>query len=160
VRPFQDGAAFTDSKKGSQPAVRPYCRHRVKLEWEVKPLGTLFDGTATEQSAAWMDIGATGGDINELVSGLLVDTVYHWRGRLWYHPATTPFEPHSRWLTIPWNGWQEADLRMRTLVGCPYDLNFDGDVDGLDLASFAEETFQADDLAAFAVEFGRTDCLD
>lgn len=49
--------------------------------------------------------------LNELVSSLATNTVYHWRVRLHYHPATTPFQQYSRWLTMPWNGWQEQDLR-------------------------------------------------
>ena len=49
--------------------------------------------------------------LNELVSGLAGDTLYHWRVRLRYHPATTPFQQYSRWLTNPWNGWNEARLR-------------------------------------------------
>ena len=89
----------------------PFGRGKVKLEWEVKPLGTLFDGTGTQQSAAWMDTGTAGAQANELVSGLSPDTVYHWRVRLRYHPASTPLQQYSRWLTMPWDGWQEADLR-------------------------------------------------
>jgi hypothetical protein len=89
----------------------PFGRGKVKLEWEVKPLGTLFDGTGTQQSAAWMDSGTAGVELNELVNSLSANTVYHWRVRLRYHPATTPFQQHSRWLTMPWNGWNEADLR-------------------------------------------------
>jgi hypothetical protein len=29
-----------------------------------------------------------------------------------YHPATTPFQQYSRWVTIPMNGWQEGDFRV------------------------------------------------
>ncbi len=32
--------------------------------------------------------------------------------RLLYHPAGTPYQQYSRWLTMPWNGWQEQDLRI------------------------------------------------
>jgi hypothetical protein len=31
--------------------------------------------------------------------------------RLRYDPATTPFVLASRWITRPWNGWNETDLR-------------------------------------------------
>ena len=40
---------------------------------------------------------------------------------------------------------------------CNGDFDFDGDVDGSDLAAFASNNL---DLAVFAAEFGRTDCLD
>lgn len=43
----------------------PFGRGKVKLEWDVKPLGTLFDGTGTRQSATWVDTGATGAELNE-----------------------------------------------------------------------------------------------
>jgi len=35
---------------------------------------------------------------------------YHWRMRWVYEMATSPFLPASRWVTNPWNGWNEADL--------------------------------------------------
>ena len=38
--------------------------------------------------------------------------VYHWRARLQHSPVTNPFDPpRSRWFHMPWNGWNEADLR-------------------------------------------------
>ncbi|MGD8413841.1 MAG: FG-GAP-like repeat-containing protein, partial [Candidatus Latescibacterota bacterium] len=89
----------------------PYGRGLVKMEWEVKELGSLFDGTGTGQSPDWTDVGASGTAINNLVSGLSDNTVYHWRARFLYHPAALPFQPHSRWFTVPVNGWQEADFR-------------------------------------------------
>ncbi|MEW5985467.1 MAG: VCBS repeat-containing protein [Chloroflexota bacterium] len=95
----------------------PFGRGKVKLQWEVKPLGVLFDGTGLQQSATWLDTGTAGVQLNQLVSNLAADTVYHWRVRLLYHPATTPFQQYSRWLTMPWNGWQEADLRTGTEGG-------------------------------------------
>jgi hypothetical protein len=110
----------------------PYGRSRVKLEWEVKPLGTPFDGTGTQQSTGWMDTGTTGIEFGELVSGLSTNTAYHWRLRLCYHPVTTPFQQHSRWLTVPWNGWQEQDLRTGSTSVIPamfssatYEVNED-----------------------------------
>lgn len=89
----------------------PFGRGRVKLEWEVKPLGVIFDGTDTQSSAVWLDTGTTGAAFNELVSGLSAGTAYHWRVRLHYHPTDTPYQSHGRWLTMPWNGWNETDLR-------------------------------------------------
>jgi hypothetical protein len=43
-----------DSFRLSALGRTPFGRNSVKLEWEVKPLGTLFDGTGTGQSAAWI----------------------------------------------------------------------------------------------------------
>lgn len=42
---------------------------------------------------------------------------------------------------------------------CEGDFDNDGDVDGSDLASFVSDPFDESDLAAFAADFGRTDCL-
>ena len=112
----------------------PFGRGFVKLEWEVKPLGTLFDGTGTEQSASWYDTGTAGAELSELVSGLSVNTMYHWRVRLLYDPATTPFQQHSRWFTMPWNGWEEADLRTNPFTYG--DLNCDGSLNSLDIDPF------------------------
>jgi hypothetical protein len=47
----------------------------------------------------------------------------HWRVRLLYHPATTPFMPASRWFTAPLNGQQEADLRASAMAaGTLFDM--------------------------------------
>jgi hypothetical protein len=106
--------AASDARDGIRLQLRgrgPFGRGQVKLEWELEPLGTPFDGIGTQTSVAWMDSGTAGTSLNELISGLALFTNYHWRVRLLYHQAATPFQQQSRWLTIPWNGWQEADLR-------------------------------------------------
>ncbi|MEW5986174.1 MAG: FG-GAP-like repeat-containing protein [Chloroflexota bacterium] len=90
----------------------PFGRGDVRLQWEVKPLGVPFDGLGLQESI-WRDSGVTGFDFNELVSNLNPGTAYHWRVCLLYDPVTTPFQQYSRWLTMPWNGWQEQDLRTR-----------------------------------------------
>jgi hypothetical protein len=89
----------------------PFGRGNVKLEWEVKPLGVLFNGIPTGQSDAWQDTGTAGVALNRLVADLPGNTAYHWRIRLLYQPAITPWQQYSRWLTQPWNGWNETDLR-------------------------------------------------
>jgi YD repeat-containing protein len=94
----------------------PFGRGQVKLEWEVKPLGELFDGKDTGPSASWQDTGTAGVELSELVDGLARDTAYHWRVRLRYHPAGTPFQQASRWLTMPWNGWEEQDLSTSLFI--------------------------------------------
>jgi RHS repeat-associated protein/uncharacterized repeat protein (TIGR01451 family) len=88
----------------------PFGRGEVKLEWEVKPLGTAFDGSGTSQSASWLDSGTAGVEISQGVENLSANSAHHWRVRLRYHPASLPFQGHSRWLTMPWNGWEEQDF--------------------------------------------------
>jgi hypothetical protein len=105
----------------------PFGRTRVKLEWEVKPLGTSFNGSGTSRSAAWQDAPTAGASLNELASGLTLATPYHWRVRLQYHAASSPFAQHSRWVTQPWGGWGETRLRTApaTVAG-----DFTGDLKG------------------------------
>jgi len=109
-----DSASFRLAALGRTP----FGRGQVKLEWEVKPLGTLFNGNGTYSSATWLDTGTAGAALNELVTGLTDNTAYHWRVRLRYHPATTPFQQTSRWLTQPWNGWQEKRLLTTATPEC------------------------------------------
>jgi len=94
----------------------PYGRGKVKMQWEVKPLGTPFNGADTGQSASWVDTGTAGASLNEQIGSLTADTRYHWRMRLLYNPATTPFQPYSRWISPFGNGWQEADFHTDGVV--------------------------------------------
>ncbi|MFH1419050.1 MAG: Ig-like domain-containing protein [Planctomycetota bacterium] len=93
----------------------PYGRQRVALEWEVEPLGSVFDGLGTQVSASYMDTDVTGIVLTELASGLTPGAAHHWRARLLYDPATSPFQQHSRWFAMPGNGMQETKLRTPLL---------------------------------------------
>jgi hypothetical protein len=85
----------------------------MQPEIEAKRLGSNFTGGDTwipGGSHAWGDVlpgAGTSFPSGDLSSG----QPYHWRLRIRYHPGTTPFLPASRWITIPWNGWNEQDLR-------------------------------------------------
>jgi hypothetical protein len=61
--------------------------------------------------------GVGGVQLDALATGLSDETVYHWRMRLHYSAVTTPFVQLGRWLTVPINGWQEADLRTLHYAG-------------------------------------------
>jgi len=43
---------------------------------------------------------------------------------------------------------------------CSEDIDQDGDVDGLDLATFATQHFDENYVETFASEFGETECLE
>ena len=107
----------------------PFGRGKVKLAWEAKPLGVLFSGAGVQSGSGWSDTGVTGTSFSELVSGLAEATPYHWRVRLKYHPATTPFQQWSRWLTIPWKGWQETMLRTAKPDAPLQEWFWDADLD-------------------------------
>jgi hypothetical protein len=87
---------------------------------------SLFDGTGTQQGAAWLDTGTTGAGLNELATGL-DPGAYHWRARLRYDATTTPLQAAGRWLTLSWNGWQETDLTLAAFVGGVVWEDQDGD---------------------------------
>jgi hypothetical protein len=86
----------------------PFGRGKVRAEVEVKPLNTVFNGVNTHLGYSF----TVGPGIDTVIplSGLS-GCMYHWRARWRYDPAVTPFQSYSRWVTIPWNGWNEQDLR-------------------------------------------------
>lgn len=129
-RPYSDASplaplAATPQEDRFRLRVRgrtPFGRSSLKVEWEVRPLGTSFNGNASDGGYGWSGIAAGGTELSRAVTGLTKSHVYHWRARLRYHPGKTPLAQASRWFTVPWNGWQEADFRT---PGCS-----DGDGDG------------------------------
>jgi len=90
----------------------PLGREKVKLEWQIAPLGTPFTATnvITGTSAAWYDTGLIGLEITQQVTGLAPGTPYHWRVRLVYSGNRLGLGA-SRWFSLAWNGWQELDFR-------------------------------------------------
>ncbi len=99
--------------KGRTPAGRG----RVRMEYEVKPLGVPFDGTVIQRTGL-MDTGAPGASgsffsgFDQLVSGLLSGRPYKWRSR---SASDNPLFPRSPWLSLPGNAPTETDLRTARL---------------------------------------------
>jgi hypothetical protein len=96
----------------------------ARLEWEVRPLGTPFDGTHIKSGA---DQTITGSPLtfNELAefhstpnpaltvgnnNHTLFDArlAFHWRARV---RTNNPLFPVTPWVSIPWNNVTEAKLR-------------------------------------------------
>ncbi len=103
----------SDDPQGFRVRLRastPFGRGRIRLQVEVKPLGVAFNGSGTFIWGASQN-AAPGSDKYLVTHSLLPGTSYHWRVRWLYDPVTTPWMPASRWVTIPWNGWNEQDLR-------------------------------------------------
>jgi len=99
-----------DSFRVRLRAGTPFGQGRILLECEVKPLAVPFTGSDTFLWGGSQN--ATPGDDKYIVpNDLAAGTPYHWRVRWRYEPSTTPWMPASRWLTMPWNGWNEQDLR-------------------------------------------------
>ena len=93
-------------------------RGKVRLEWEVKPLGTPFDGSGLGRGIE-LDSGAptsrgSAVPLDDLVVGLDTETPYHWRLRI---VTRSPFFPRSPWFSPPGNGRTETDFRTGSTIG-------------------------------------------
>jgi hypothetical protein len=123
----------------------PFARGRVQLEWEVEPLGQQFDGIATGVGLQAHDTGTAGVELSELAADLSGASPHHWRVRLRYDPVTTPFAQHSRWLTVPWRGWQETMLRTAIPSSGRIGALSVGRASGLDITLSWDPSCVADD---------------
>ncbi|HEY3175328.1 MAG TPA: FG-GAP-like repeat-containing protein [Candidatus Polarisedimenticolia bacterium] len=109
----------------------PLGRAKVRLEWEVRPLGTSFSGTDLHRGTV-DDTGAPGGAgsaviLDEAAGGLPAGTNIHWRLRVL---TDSPYFPRLPWVSLPGNSLTETDART---AGC-----FDADGDGYGLVGNAE----------------------
>ena len=89
----------------------PMGRDIVRLEVEVKPYGTPFDGTGLLMTP-FTDTAApasNGSNVNlhVIVVGIASDTRYHWRAR---HVSRHPYAS-SPWFSPSGNAWEEVDFR-------------------------------------------------
>jgi hypothetical protein len=101
----------------------PFGRGEIMHEIEAKPLTLLFDGSDTFIPGGAWSKPMPGNGTSMISTQVRLGMAYHWRLRTLYNPATTPFMPASRWVTIPWNGWNETDLRtMGSRVNLPLVL--------------------------------------
>jgi hypothetical protein len=125
----------------------PFGQGGLGYEFEVKEFPTPLDGTNT---VIWKTYGYITG-VTRFFWDLPVNQLYHWRARVLYDPVTLPYQSHGPWITIPWNGMQEADLRtgpnpiptlqdiINYLLGrnhYPRDINTDGKNDAADVVKF------------------------
>ncbi|HEY6193803.1 MAG TPA: FG-GAP-like repeat-containing protein [Candidatus Eisenbacteria bacterium] len=114
-----ESGSFRLAAMGRSPAGRG----RVRMEYEVKPLGTPFNGAAAR--GTFLDTGAPAPSVgsatalDELVSGLPLNTPLHWRLRV---RTNSPFFPRSRWLSMAYNSPTETDLRTGSTPPPPFSL--------------------------------------
>ena len=93
-------------------AYSPFGTGKVKLEWELQPLGTPLDGTHLTREGPWTDLQARAyGTGLRAVVDAPASSDLHWRARIRYNPATTPLLTASPWFTLPGAGWNELHLR-------------------------------------------------
>ena len=84
-------------------------RSKVRLVWENKALGTALNNTSLGRGSSFTDSTTGGTTLTETVSGLSVDTSYHWRVRVETFPQS-----YSPWYSIGSNSVQEADIRIQS----------------------------------------------
>jgi len=113
----------------------PFGRTDIVFEREIKPLGTPFDGTGT-QNTGWIDSTVSGVDLNRRWDSLSEGSAYHWRVRTRYRPSGSPFASAGPWVTQPWDGWGEQDFKE------PADSDGDGVVDPRDNCPFVSNPGQ------------------
>jgi hypothetical protein len=100
-------------------------RVEVKAQYEVKPLGTAFNGTGLTVTSSWTDIGTSGVALSQVVSGLTNNTSYKWRIRLQYRASNGALQPYSRWYTNTINSPSEADFRTGSVCNLIADAGTD-----------------------------------
>jgi len=89
------------------------CRGDVKVQYEVKALGTAFNGSSLSETASWTDTGTGGAAIATTIGSLSNNTFYKWRARIKYRLSDGAIQPFSRWYFIPDNGLTESDFQVR-----------------------------------------------
>ncbi len=98
----------------------PLGREGIALHWQIAPLGVPFSSTSAPVftgtgSVSW---GRPPGGVplSRTVAGLAPGTVYRWRARVVYETGNRLGQPAGRWVYLPGNGPQEADLRTPRLL--------------------------------------------
>ncbi|MFN2291232.1 MAG: FG-GAP-like repeat-containing protein [Anaerolineae bacterium] len=89
----------------------PFGRGGMEPEAEIEPLGTPLDGTRLYRMHSYGNLAPGSEAVLDILLPMYTGVPAHWRIRDCYDPATTPWMPCSRWLTMPWNGWNEQDFR-------------------------------------------------
>ncbi|MFI5316756.1 MAG: FG-GAP-like repeat-containing protein [Myxococcota bacterium] len=107
---------------------------KMRFQWELKPLGSVFDGLSGTGQTGPFALAAPGG-VNSAGLALPTTTPQHWRMRF---TNSNPFFPHSRWVSLAENGPNESDLRGTV------DQDGDGLIDSADNCPVTANPNQAD----------------
>jgi hypothetical protein len=87
-------------------------RSDIRVQFEVKPLDTPFDGTGLV-TTGWVDPVASGATVDQVIGGLTDRTMYRWRTRVAYRLTDGAPQPYGRWIYQPYNGGLgEADFQV------------------------------------------------
>ncbi len=89
----------------------PLGRQRVRMEWEVAPVGRSFTESETVSGITeWQDTLTGEVVISAVVSGLSMESRYHWRVRLLYDKANALGHTHGPWMRLPKGGEEEVSV--------------------------------------------------
>lgn len=100
-------------------AFNPMGRGQFGLMYESKSLMGLFNNMFIEDIDYFYDT-STNPTQQNVDHSLAQGKRIHWRVRIMHSPITSPFAPpRSRWLHIPWNGWNEADFYQPYAIFLP-----------------------------------------
>jgi hypothetical protein len=78
-------------------------RTKGKIVYEYKRNGFPFSGNIITNSTAYSGIGSltnlgtTGVELNQYITGLSINGEYKWRARVQYDPASNPYQKYSPW---------------------------------------------------------------
>jgi len=91
----------------------PFWSGSMGITTEVKLLSQVLNGL----DAAYIDFTQTSFGSEKFVWYFerQPGAVYHWRARLRFNPASQPYLPATHWISMPYHGANEADLRMAYL---------------------------------------------
>lgn len=103
-------------------------RLMIRLQVEVKPLGTAFDLKGL-QSSPWGDSGIDGSTLSTVISGLSAQADHRWRARIQYHPSSGAPLGWSRWL---YGGVPGEVYGVHVRTACTADTDADGLCNGPD----------------------------
>jgi hypothetical protein len=86
-------------------------RTDVKVQYEIKALGTAFNGQSLDTTSSWIDVTPSVAQNTLTKSGLSSGTYYKWRARLKYRLTDGAPQPYGRWIYPSGNSPMEADFR-------------------------------------------------
>jgi len=95
----------------------PMGRTKIRLQWQFCSLwvpfglGPVSSLSVTGESSDWIDTGDGTTMISETVTGLQLNTPYHWRVRLLYDSVCGFGQIVSPWYSIQNKGWNDVEFR-------------------------------------------------
>ncbi len=103
----------------------PQGRAEVKAQFEVKPIGTAFNGTGLVVTPSWTSVGTAGIALDQVINGLTNATPYKWRVRFQYRPSGGALQPYSRWYSNGFDSPTEGDFRTGAICNLLADAGSD-----------------------------------